>query len=76
MTVTDDAATPEGIGDPILDLLNEKPDKSKPFLFNDSDRWLEKDLEKLAQDLLCQGELVDKTSPILESFDQFFEAQE
>jgi phenylalanine ammonia-lyase len=58
----------------VLELLNTDPDRSKPFLFNDSDRWLERDIEILAQDLFAQGDLIQKVEPILKSFDEDFEA--
>ena len=44
------------------------------MLFDDSDRWLEQDVEIIAQDIAAQGKVVKAVGPIIESFDQFCEA--
>ena len=58
----------------IYQLLNAKPGESRPLVFNDSDRWLEQDVEVLAADLASRGQIVSVVEPILASFDQHFEA--
>lgn len=57
----------------IHQLLNADPDPLQPFLFNDEDRWLEKDIETIAENLFAQGELISAVKPILESYSQEFE---
>ena len=52
-------------------LLDVVPDDSRPLLFDDSDRWLEQDIERLANDLGSQGSLIQDAAPILKSFDLF-----
>ena len=59
----------------VCSLLDAKPNQDQPFLFDDSDRWLEQDIEKLANDLGSQGSLIKDASPILKSFDTFCEEQ-
>ena len=59
--------------DNIFQLLNAKPGRDRPLLFNDSDRWLEQDIEVLANDLASNGQIVSAVEPILTSFDQHFE---
>ncbi len=57
----------------VYERLNAQPGPEQPFLFNDSDRWLEQDIETLARDIADQDRLVDATQPTIDSFDQFFE---
>ena len=56
----------------VLDVLNVSPGKDKPFLFNDSDRWLEQDVETLVQDICDKGSVATAVKPILESFEDSF----
>jgi len=58
----------------IYQLLNAKPGGNRPLVFNDSDRWLEQDVEVLAADLANRGQIISAVEPILTSFDQHFEA--
>ena len=52
--------------------LDTDVDRKKPFLFNDDDRWLERDIEFVASDLFSQGDIIQKIQPILDSFDDYF----
>ena len=56
----------------VHQLLDADPDPLKPFLFNDEDRWLERDIEIIANDLFGQGDIIRAIKPILDSFDQHF----
>ena len=56
----------------VYDVLECSPGQDKPFLFNDSDRWLEKDIEALHHDIREEGIIVDAVKPILESFEASF----
>jgi len=56
----------------VLDVVDVSPGKDKPFLFNDSDRWLEQDVETLVQDIRDKGSVTTAVKPILESFEDSF----
>ena len=58
----------------ICDLLGVEPGRERPLLFDDSDRWLEKDIDRLSKDISKQGRLALAILPVTESFDQFCEA--
>ena len=58
----------------IHNVLDTDPDPLRPFLYNDDDRWLEKDIETVAENLFSQGELISAVEPILDSYSQHFEA--
>lgn len=49
-----------------------QPGDQQPFVFNDQDHWLERDLASLAQELQNHGSIVQAVVPILESFDARF----
>ena len=65
--------TPRAFYESICRLLAFEPGADRPYLFDDSDRWLEQDIETLAENLSSQGELVKALQPITDSFDQFCE---
>ena len=46
-----------------------EPDAAQPFLFNDADRWLEQDIERVVIQLRSDTTLVASVQPILDSFD-------
>ena len=52
----------------VYDALNVAPGEAKPFLFDDSDRWLEEDIEILGKNIADEGTIVDAVRPILDSF--------
>ena len=56
----------------VYNVLKSSPGQDKPFLFNDSDRWLEQDIEALHQDICDEGLVVDAVKPVLESFEDRF----
>ena len=53
----------------ICESLNCVPNESKPFLFNDSEQWLEEHLASLHENLCSHGSIVDAVEPVLASFD-------
>lgn len=56
----------------VYEVLQCSPSQDKPFLFNDSDRWLERDIEALHHDIRDEGIVVSAVRPILESFEENF----
>lgn len=50
--------------------MNCVPNESKPFLFDDSDQWLEEHLASLHENIRSQGRIVDAVEPVLASFGQ------
>ena len=56
----------------VYHVLDRKPGKDQPFLFNDSDRWLEQDIETLQKDISDRGAIIHAVKPILESFEKRF----
>lgn len=59
--------------DAIYQLLNARAGEARPLVFNDSDRWLEQDIEVVANDLASNGKIVSCVEPILAAFDRQFE---
>lgn len=55
----------------VCELLSVTPGPDRPLLFDDTDRWLEQDIERLTIDFTDQGSLVQSVQPILDSFDRF-----
>lgn len=55
----------------VCELLCVETTGDRPLLFDDTDRWLEEDIEKLTQDIAGMGRLVQSVLPVIESFDQF-----
>lgn len=47
-------------------------DARRPYLFDDSDLWLEQQLASLHSDICASGQLVDAIAPILNSFNDEF----
>ena len=56
----------------VYDVLKSSPGQNKPFLFDDSDRWLEQDIEALNHDICDEGLVVEAVKPILRSFEGSF----
>ena len=56
----------------VYEVLKSSPGEEKPFLFNDSDRWLEQDIEALNQDIRDEGLVIGAIKPILESYEHSF----
>jgi phenylalanine ammonia-lyase len=56
----------------VCDVLKSAPGKDSPLLFNDTDRWLEQDIESLTQDIGSEGPTVDAVQPLLDSFKTTF----
>lgn len=53
-------------------LLEREPSRDHPFLVDDSDRWLEQDIETLVHDISNEGALIQSVSSVLSSFDESF----
>ena len=56
----------------VYEALDCQPGQDRPFLFNDSDRWLEDDIETLNQNICDDGTIVAAVVPVLESFAENF----
>ena len=57
----------------VCELLNVEPTEERPYLFDDSDRWLEEDVQRLVGDISIQGKLVEAVDPVMTSFEDFCE---
>ena len=55
----------------VCELLSVDPTGNRPLLFDDGDRWIEEDIEKLTRGIAKQGQLVQSVQAVIESFDQF-----
>ncbi len=55
----------------VCGLLSVEPTGERPLLFDDTDRWIEQDIERITQDIVKQDQLFKSILPIIESFDQF-----
>lgn len=56
----------------VCNLLEHSPGKDRPFLYNDSDRWLEEDIESLKANISQHGEIIESIRPIVASFEESF----
>ena len=56
----------------VYEVLDSSPGQDRPFLFDDSDRWLEQDIEALHQNIRDEGAVVEAVKPILDSFEHSF----
>ena len=56
----------------VGDALECEPGPEQPFLFNDSDRWLEQDIHTVAASLRQAGPIFNAIQPVLDSFDERF----
>jgi len=61
---------PQQLYTAVHEVLDIVPGEAKPFLFDDSDRWLEEDIELLSHNIAGAGEgaIVGAVQPILDSF--------
>jgi phenylalanine ammonia-lyase len=59
----------------VCQVLAVEPSAERPWLFDDSDRWLEQDIELLANDIAKKGKLVRSVSSITASFEAFCGSQ-
>ena len=57
----------------VCELLSIKPTGDRPYLFDDTDRSLEEDIETLANDIANQGRLIQAVRSVATSFDDFCE---
>jgi phenylalanine ammonia-lyase len=57
----------------VYDAMNAVPGSDRPFLFDDSDQWLEEHLEAIHENLVRRDSIVDAVIPILDSFQAFQE---
>lgn len=55
----------------VCDVLSVEPSRDRPWLFDDTDRWIEEDIEKLADDIASHGKLVDAVSGVTRAFESF-----
>lgn len=58
----------------IYEVLSADPGEIRPLLWNDTDRWLEQDLEKINLDIAQRNQLYQAVLPVIDSFDQFRES--
>ena len=56
----------------VCDTAGVERGKDRPFLYDDSDRWLEEQLAALHTDICRHGKVTDAVEPILDSFDGQF----
>lgn len=56
----------------VCQVLECHPGTDKPFLFDDSDRWLEQDIEEVRQSISTEGPIVEAVRPVLDSFEECF----
>ena len=57
------------------EIINVSPDQSRPMLLDDTDRWLEQDIEGLAADIAGQGMLIASVQEIAKDFADFSRSQ-
>ena len=57
------------------EVIDVKPDESRPMVLDDTDRWLEQDIEGLAADIASQGKLIDSVQTIADDFADFCGSQ-
>lgn len=57
--------------DAVSEVVGVDPNRQKPYLFDDTDRWLEQDIENLANDIAIQGSLISSVEGISDSFEEF-----
>ncbi|MEC7501127.1 MAG: aromatic amino acid ammonia-lyase [Planctomycetota bacterium] len=62
-------AVPVQVYTAVCKLLDNEPGPDRPFLFDDSDRWLEQDVDAIGESLVQNGPIVESIQPILKSFD-------
>ena len=60
------------IYDGILESLEVECGASRPFLFNDADRWLERDVDRLAKQLADEGPVFQAMQSTLVAFEREF----
>ena len=60
----------------VCQVLDVEVSASSPFLYNDADRWLEKDIEALVEDIKSGGLVVQSISPVLQSLNDDFRLTE
>ena len=56
----------------VCHTLKCEPNRQQPLLFDDADRWIEQDIESLANDIKKHGAVWQAVRPILNSFDDSF----
>ena len=56
-------------------IIDVTPDAARPMLLNDTDRWLEQDIERLAADIAGQGKLIESVQTIADDFADFKRSQ-
>lgn len=52
-------------------LIDVVPGRERPLILDDTDRWLEEDIERIADDISNQGEMINAAQGIIDSFDDF-----
>ncbi|MEL7499893.1 MAG: aromatic amino acid ammonia-lyase [Planctomycetota bacterium] len=55
----------------VYELLESRPGEQTPFLFDDEDRWLEKDIDVLTADIQTCGRLLSAAEPVADSLEEF-----
>lgn len=57
----------------IGDIIDARPNRERPLIFNDGDRWLEDDLQKITADIAHDGQLLSAVAPVSKSLTEYFE---
>ena len=55
----------------VCEAMGSEPGTKEPFLFNDSDQWLEEQLATLCSNISTHGAVVSSVEPILDAFDEY-----
>ena len=55
----------------LHEILDVEPSESRPYLFDDRDRWLEDHLARLSHAIQEESTLSDSVAPLLDAYDQF-----
>jgi phenylalanine ammonia-lyase len=55
----------------VCEILSVETNPDRPFLFDDSDRWLEQDIERITRDIANDDRLINSVAPVIDSFDRF-----
>jgi phenylalanine ammonia-lyase len=59
----------------VCEILMIEPTTERPWLFDDSDRWIEQDIERLADDIANGGKLIASVTDVTASFHDFCRSQ-
>lgn len=66
----------EPVYNAVCQVLDVEVSASSPFLLNDSDRWLERDIQSLVEDIKSGGLVIESIQPVLQSLEDDFRLAE